>query len=175
MSEGNAKRGFTLIELLVVVAIIGLLSSVVLSSLSVARSKARDAQRKAQIDQFTKALQIYYTSYGVYPCAASTCSTPVANFIGTGFAGQALLTAGAIGSIPSDPSYSDATSCNALGTGYCYCSNGGDSYVLTVNTEDDEGGSDRCYIEHGPNAATHCQGHHNGLGEIAEGPCSNRF
>lgn len=173
MSVVRVQRGFTLIELLVVVAIIGLLSSVVLSSLSVARSKARDAQRKAQVDQFTKALQIYYTTYGVYPCAASPCSTPVANFIESSPAAQALISANAIGSVPSDPLYLDTTSCNWLGTGYCYCSDGGDSYVLTVNTEDDKGGSDRCYIRQGSRAL--CQGHHGGAGDIAEEECGMRF
>lgn len=55
----NTKKGFTLIELLVVISIIGLLSSVVLSSLNSVRSKARDTKRVQEIKSVEKALALY--------------------------------------------------------------------------------------------------------------------
>jgi prepilin-type N-terminal cleavage/methylation domain-containing protein len=63
----GAGRGFTLIELLVVISIIGLLSSVVLSSLNSARSKARDALRMAQLNEIRSGIELYYETYGYYP------------------------------------------------------------------------------------------------------------
>jgi type II secretion system protein G len=61
------RKGFTLIELLVVISIISLLSSVVLSSLSDARAKARDAVRIMNIKQIQNALELYRNDKGEYP------------------------------------------------------------------------------------------------------------
>lgn len=61
-------KGFTLIELLVVVAIIGILSSVVLTSLNGARAKGRDAQRITNLKQIQNALELYALDHnGSYP------------------------------------------------------------------------------------------------------------
>jgi len=52
----NYKKGFSLIELLLIIAIIGTLSSVVLSSVSSARIKAQNAVFKAELASLRGAL-----------------------------------------------------------------------------------------------------------------------
>lgn len=61
------RRGFTLIELLVVIAIIGVLTSVVLASLSEVRERARNASYLSQVREYQKALEVYYHNNGSYP------------------------------------------------------------------------------------------------------------
>lgn len=63
------NSGFTLVEMLVVTSIMGLLSSVVLSSTQSARALARDAQRVQDLAQIKNALELYYDDNGVYPPA----------------------------------------------------------------------------------------------------------
>ena len=65
--QETRARGFTLIELLVVISIIGVLSTVAMTSLNGARAKARDARRISDVEQIRNALEIYRETYGHYP------------------------------------------------------------------------------------------------------------
>jgi prepilin-type N-terminal cleavage/methylation domain-containing protein len=59
-------RGFTLVELLVVIAIISMLATLLLLQLGVARAKARDAKRIADVNQVRSALELYFDDNGSY-------------------------------------------------------------------------------------------------------------
>lgn len=63
----HRHKGFTLIELLVVIAIIGVLSTMTIVALGDVRTKSRDAKRVADIQQISKALELYYADQGYYP------------------------------------------------------------------------------------------------------------
>ncbi|MDO8579740.1 MAG: type II secretion system protein [bacterium] len=70
------SKGFTLIELLVVISIIALLSSVVISSLGVARTKSADAAVKAAMKQLHTQAQNYLDTNGAAVFGtASNCTT----------------------------------------------------------------------------------------------------
>ena len=143
------KKGFTLIELLVVVAIIGMLSSVVLSSLNAARANARDARRIQDARQALTALDLYYNVHNSYPLGNSSQN-------GNGCTGTSWeqgtclkvtedeLVPNYIGSIPVDPLYGHTP------TGYRYCG-GGQYFDLLLWSE--KTGS-WCNVQHGANFPT---------------------
>jgi len=74
MSFVKKTKGFTLVELLIVIAIIGILSSVVLSNLSGARTKAYDAKVQAQLSNIRQSAEIYYISNVNYGASTGYCN-----------------------------------------------------------------------------------------------------
>ena len=73
MKKTYLQKGFTLIELLVVIAIIGILSSVVLASLSTARNKGKDAAIQSQLGSMRAQAELYTGTGTAFPIL--TCST----------------------------------------------------------------------------------------------------
>lgn len=63
----NFKKAFTLVELLIVIAIIGILSAIVVVTLTDARKKGRDSQRQSNINTVSQALATYYADNHEYP------------------------------------------------------------------------------------------------------------
>jgi prepilin-type N-terminal cleavage/methylation domain-containing protein len=62
----HTQAGFTLIELLVVIAIIGILASIVISSLSTAKQKGIDANIKSTLANSRAQAQVYYENASTY-------------------------------------------------------------------------------------------------------------
>jgi len=117
-------QGFTLIELLVVVAIIGVLASIVLTSLSGTRVKGRDAARVAALQEIGKAIAIYDSdpAKGFYTAVngASACgaNADVTACLGVGVSGASINDGF---SAYKDPLVGDAAGnlCSTLSTGPC--------------------------------------------------------
>lgn len=81
------KKGFTLIELLVVIAIIGILAGIVLTSLSSARNKAKDAKIISQLNQMKSAAEMYYITngnFGALTSGPNYCATAGSLFVDSG-------------------------------------------------------------------------------------------
>lgn len=79
------NKGFTLIELLVVIAIIGILASVVLSSLSTARDGGEDAANKANANNARAQAELFRDGNGASGydgvCTAATGTLNMVNAI----------------------------------------------------------------------------------------------
>jgi general secretion pathway protein G len=131
-SRHTLQKGFTLVELIVVIAIIGILTGLVVTNLSGARERARDARRKADLRAIRDALQLYQNDYGRFPS-----NSGAGEILGCGAAGTSACAFGTafsangnvyMGRIPQDP-------LNRSTYVYRYAANATVDYLLTTNLE----------------------------------------
>lgn len=129
MFKASSRSAFTLVELLIVITIIGILSVALIPRLVGAPARARDAQRRTDMQTFATALELYADDEGAYP-AASGGSDCLGDTTPKGALGDYLS------SYPADPVETNGIgSCNtaALG-GYLYA-NTKNGYLVLAKLE----------------------------------------
>lgn len=116
------KSGFTLVEIIVVISIISLIATIGISSYSVLNRNARDARRKADLEQVRSALELYKSNNGAYPTTGGA-------WYGTCTAGWATVTSdyvpnivadGYIQKLPQDPRNGQSFAPCSSGADVCY-------------------------------------------------------
>lgn len=144
--KNNNKIGFTLIELLVVISIIGVLSALLMANFAAVRERGRDTQRKSDLKQIQKALQMYYGDTQNYP-------TPAA-FPGFPFGGSFVVgTTTYMSKVPQDSLFPAQT--------YIYESKDTNSFLLkatleNVSDRESRESQERCGIIPTPGIFTVC-------------------
>lgn len=146
----KSRSGFTIVEILVVIVIIAILAAIVIVSYNGIQARNRDAQRKTDIANIIKALELYYADNGEYPLSTvATGSSINDNWYSSNDGSWQMLrnkleTGKYIDRLPSDPVNTPSTSMISTSsygyalyvnkTTYCGLSNG-HMYVLVYKFE----------------------------------------
>lgn len=147
----KSRSGFTLVEMIIVVVVIAILATIVAVSYNGIQARSRDAQRKTDIANIMKAMELYYSDKGSYPLPTTrpTGSRYAGDWYTTGDASwtdvlSSLLTGTeAIDVLPSDPRVTTSSTAPSGGLGYAvyvnqgtYCGAGpGQMYLIVWRYE----------------------------------------
>lgn len=136
MKNTRLSKGFTLIELLIVITIIGILAVALLPSVLGAPARARDAARKADLNNIIAAIETFNSDEQRYPNAGAAAGSCLNGLGGSDDLSGYFQNA----SIPADPQGKGVGAC---GTSYLYCRNDGTpaSYLLASFVEAEGNGN----------------------------------
>lgn len=65
------SKGFTIVELLIVIVVIGILAGLVITTFVGVQQKARDSERKTDVNGLHAQVEAYYAQNGFYPTFAN--------------------------------------------------------------------------------------------------------
>lgn len=71
ISRSHKQSGFTIVELLIVIVVIGILAGLVLNTFNGIQSRARDDERKTDVNAVQGHLEAYHADNGRYPTDAN--------------------------------------------------------------------------------------------------------
>lgn len=77
MLKKSTQKGFTIVELLIVIVVIGILAALVLNTFAGIQQRARDTERKTDVNSIATQLEAYYNldGQGSYPALAEVNGT----------------------------------------------------------------------------------------------------
>lgn len=71
ISHRNNQSGFTIVELLIVIVVIGILAGLVLNTFNGIQARARDTERKTDVNAIHAQVEAFHASNGFYPTTAN--------------------------------------------------------------------------------------------------------
>ena len=76
----RSKAGFTIVELLIVIVVIAILAAITIVAFNGVQQRARDTERKTELSQIAKLLDLYKIDKGGYPGSATGCASGLNGF-----------------------------------------------------------------------------------------------
>ena len=127
--------GFTIVELLIVIVVIAILAAISIVAYTGIQQRARDSERKAELQTIAKAVEMYYAANGNYPMSSGWCTQISNTTSGYDVAFRNELSE-FLPQVPYDPSYQDTPQA------YFYRNIGDTSYYLYAELEGEDRADD---------------------------------